>query len=355
MVHTIEIGHSLSRDKVMNFVRRQSVFEEEQLDQLLDGRVDEIEAAEYQLPGFNKFRLYRRGSEQYYFLCIVINPQVLLTNCPTIDLFSCSQDAVQALEAAFRDGLEIISDVVFEPLLSWSVVRIDYALNLHTPHVPVYVALAKRAKLSRGYVCRVDKPGSFYVQCNSVTLNFYDKQDQMQKQPDWGRYYHRLCRDATDIYRIEVQCRGSKRFDIMNDYRLPNISVAGFLNEQIARDIIQEHYRSTIGYDDYYSLPAVYQRIQETDWRRPKKERIYNWFRLVAQAGSYPASIPLFLNGTCLDDEPNIRVQGSRRTLIEYERECQQEGINMITIPAEFGVDEDWFPNPMSEEFRHEL
>jgi hypothetical protein len=79
------------------------VFDAHQLDQLLDGRVDEIEAAEYQLPGFNKFRLYRRGSEQYYFLCIVINPQVLLTNRPTIDLFFCNQEAVQALEEA-KDG-----------------------------------------------------------------------------------------------------------------------------------------------------------------------------------------------------------------------------------------------------------
>ena len=349
MVHTVEIGHSMSRDKAMDFARSQSVFDEEQLEQLLDGRVDEIEAAEYQFPGFNKFRLYRRGSEQYYFLCIVINPQVLLTNRPTIDLFSCSQEAVQAIETPFRAGLDIVSDVPFEPLLSWSVVRIDYAINLHTSHVPVYVALAKRTKLPRGYVCRVDKPGSFYAQCNSVTLNFYDKQDQMQKQPSWGLHYDRLCRDAADVYRIEVQCKGSKRFAIMKDYRLPNINVSGFLNEQIAQDMIQEHYCSTVGYGDYYSLPAVCRRIQETNWRRPKKERVYNWLRLIAQAGSYAASIPLFLNGAYLDDEPDIWVQGSRRTLIDYEQSCQREGINLITIPGELNLNTDFLPNPMQQ------
>ena len=348
MVHTVEIGHSLSRDKAIDFARSQSVFDEEQLSQLLDGHVDEIEATEYQLPGFNKFRLYRRGSEQYYFLCIVINLQVLLINRPTIDLFSCSQEDIQALEEPFRAGLEIISDVTFNPLLSWSVVRIDYALNLHIPHVPVYVALAKRAKLPRGYVCTEDKPGSFYVQCNSVTLNFYDKLDQMRKQLNWGRHYDRLCRDATDIYRIEVQCKGLKRFDIMQAYDLPDISLAGFLDERIAQHTIQEHYRSTIGYGDYYSLSALYQRIQETTWRKPKKERIYNWLRLIAQKNSFMESCDCFLQGSYLDDEPPIRVQGSRRTIAEYIHNCRDEKINMITIPAEYAV--DWLPNPMSNE-----
>lgn len=352
MIHTVEIGHGMSRDKAIDFVRSQSVFDAEQLDQLLDGHVDELEAAEYQLPGFNKFRLYRRGSEQYYFLCIVINPQVLLINRPTIDLFSCGQEAVQALDAPFRAGLDVVSDVTFDPLLSWSVVRIDYAINLHTPHVPVYVALAKRAKLPRGYVCAEDKPGSFYVQCNSVTLNFYDKLDQMQKQPNWGLHYDRLCRDAANIYRIEVQCKESKRFDIMQAYHLPDISLAGFLDERIAEDTIQEYYSSTIGYGDYYSLPAVYQRIQETNWRRSKKERIYNWLCMIAQAGSYRASIPLFLNGAYLEEKANIRVQGSRRTLIDYEQECQKEGINLITIPVEFAIGREGLSNPMPEVLR---
>lgn len=350
MIHTVEIGHSLSRDKAIDFARSQSVFDEEQLDQLLDGHVDEIEATEYQLPGFNKFRLYRRGSEQYYFICIVINPQVLLTNRPTIDLFSCSQEAVQALEAAFRAGLEIISDVVFEPLLSWSVVRIDYALNLHTPHVSVYVELAKRAKLPRGYVCAEDKPGSFYIQCNSITLNFYDKLDQMQKQSNWGQHYNRLCREATDIYRIEVQCSKSKRFDIMQAYNLPDISLAGFLDERIAQDTIQEYYRSTIGYGDYYSLPALYQRIQETTWRKPKKERVYNWLRLIAETDTVTEASDCFLQGVYLNDEPPIWVQGSKRTLADYIESCRNEGINLITISDNYGI--DWLQNPMPEELR---
>jgi hypothetical protein len=239
---------------------------------------------------------------------------------------------------------------VFEPLLSWSVVRIDYALNLHTPHVSVYVELAKRAKLPRGYVCKEDKPGSFYVQCNSVTLNFYDKLDQMQKQLNWGQHYNRLCSDAADIYRIEVQCNGSKRFDIMQAYHLPDISLAGFLDERIAQDTIQEYYRSTIGYGDYYSLPALYQRIQETTWRKNKKERIYNWFQLIAQTGLFAESRDCFLQGVYLNVEPQIWVQGSKRTLADYIESCRNEKINIITIPAECEI--NCLPNPMPEELR---
>lgn len=228
--------------------------------------------------------------------------------------------------------------------------RIDYALNLHTSHVPVYVALAKRVKLPRGYVCKEDKPGSFYIRCNSVTLNFYDKQDQMLKQPNWGRYYDRLCRDSANIYRIEVQCSKSKRFDIMQAYHLPDISLAGFLDEQIAQDTIQEYYRSTIGYGDYYSLSALYQRIQETGWRRLKKERIYNWLRLIDQTGSFAGSSACFLQGVYLNIEPQIWVQGSKRTLADYSESCRNERINIITIPAECDI--NCLSNPMPEELR---
>lgn len=350
MVHTIEVGHGMGRDKLEQFARCQSVFDDEQLSLFLSGQVSQVEAAEYQLPGFNKLRLYRRGSEQYYFLCIVINPQVLLANRPTIELFSCNQDSVEALTVPFRDGVSVLTGLNFSPLLEWSVVRIDYAINLHTPHVGTYVELAKRAKLPRDFRCNIDKPGSFYIQSKSVTLNFYDKLDEMQKKPNWGRYYETLCRDATNVYRIEVQCEESKRFDIMKAYNLPDISVAGFLDERIANDIIQYYYQATIGYGDYYSLSAVHQRILETSWRKPKKERIYNWLRLIAQTGSLTESSECFLQGVYLNDEPQTWVQGSKRTLADYIESCRNERINPITIPDSYGI--DWLPNPMSEEFR---
>lgn len=350
MVHTVEIGHSMSRDKLEDFARSQSVFDDEQLEQFLAGQINELSAAEYQLPGFNQFSLYRRGSEQYCFLSIVVNLQVLLINRPTVSLFSCSQEALETLTVLFRDGLRVITDTTFQPLLEWSVVHVDYAIDIHTPNVGVYVALAKRAKLPRDYIERIDREGSFYPECDSVTLNFYDKLDQMQKKRSWGRQYEALCREATNIYRLEVQCRKSKRFEIMKRYNLPDVSLRGFLDERISQEIIQYYYQTTIGYGDYYSLSAVYQRIQDTCWRRPKKMRIYNWLRLIAQVDSYPDSIDRFLNGTYLDGEPEIWVQGSKRTLADYVQCCKNERINMITIPVEYGI--DWLPNPMPEELR---
>lgn len=350
MVHTIEVGHGMGRDKLEQFARCQSVFDDEQLSELLSGQVSQVEAAEYQLPGFNKFRLYRRGSEQYYFLCIVINPQVLLTSCPTIDLFSCTQDNVEALTVPFRDGVRVLAGVNFSPLLGWSVVRIDYALNLYTPHVSTYVELAKRAKLPRDFSCSMDKPGSFYIQSKSVTLNFYDKLDEVQKKPNWGNYYDTLCRNAANVYRIEVQCEESKRFDIMRTYNLPDISLAGFFDERIANDIIQYYYQATIGYGDYYSLPALHRRIQEIAWRKPKKDRIYNWLRLIAQTGSFTEASDCFLQGVYLNVEPQIWVQGSKRTLADYIGSCKDERINIVTISEDSEI--DWLPNPMPEELR---
>lgn len=138
----------------------------------------------------------------------------------------------------------------------------------------------------------------------------------------------------------------------MKAYNLPDISLSGFLDERIDNDIVQYYYQATIGYGDYYSLSAVHRRIQETAWRKPKKERIYNWLRLIAQAGSFVESSDCFLHGVYLNVEPQTWVQGSKRTLADYIESCRDEGINMITIPADFEFDAECLPNPMPEEIR---
>ncbi|WP_139214826.1 hypothetical protein [Pelosinus propionicus] len=99
----------------------------------------------------------------------------------------------------------------------------------------------------------------------------------------------------------------------MQAYHLPDISLTGLLDERIAQDTIQEYYRSTIGHDDYYSLPAVYQCIQETTWCKHKKERICNWLRLIAQTDSFAESSVCFLQGSYLNDEARTWGQGSKR------------------------------------------
>ncbi|TCL37414.1 hypothetical protein EV210_106283 [Anaerospora hongkongensis] len=351
VIHTIEIGHGMSRDKLIDFTRSQSAFPDNQMEQFLAGRISELQAPEYQLPGFNKFTLYRRGNESYYFLRIVINPQVLLTDRPTVSLFCCTQDNVEALQERFGEGLRIITATTFDPLLQWSVHRIDYAMDLYTPHAALFVELAKQAKHPRDFIDRVNRPGSFYLECGSVTLNFYDKLDQMsKKRRQLGRLYNALCREATNVYRLEIQCSKSKRFEIMNDYGLSDISVCGFLDERIAQEKIQYYYRTTIGYGDYYSLAAVQRRIEQARWRRPKKAGIYNWLRLIAQAGSYPDSVNMALGGTFLDDEPEVLVRIGERTLPDYVDSCRREGINIVTIPAHRDI--DYLPNPMPEELR---
>jgi hypothetical protein len=90
---------------------------------------------------------------------------------------------------------------------------------------------------------------------------------------------------------------------------------------------------------------AVHRRIQESAWRKPKKERIYNWLRLIAQTGPLAGSSDCFLQGAYLNDEHQTWVQGSKRTLADYIEGCRNEGINLITIPESYGI--DWLPNPM--------
>ena len=66
----------------------------------------------------------------------------------------------------------------------------------------------------------------------------------------------------------------------------------------------------------------------------------------------FPESNDCFLQGVYLNDEPQTWVRGSKRTLIDYEQNCQPERINLITIPAEFELDEECLLNSMPEELR---
>lgn len=337
MIHTFELGTSISRAKLTGLIKDQVIFDEVDLQQILNGRVSTIESKEYIGLGFNKFKLSMKGSDKYFYLKIVVNPRVMLEQRATVELFDCTVASIETFNEVFDQELSILMSTKFEPANKWSVQRIDYAIDIHTEHASRYVSLAKRAKYPKAYIDRIDEPGSFYLECDSVTLNFYDKYDEFAKKRKNIPDYNRLLNEASNIFRLEVQCTGSKLFSIMDKLNLPDINLGGFLNPDIAQHVVRYHYGTTIGYSDYYSLELAGQYIANTTWRTDKKAEIYKLLRLIAQEGSLPVAQETYYNGTTIQ-ETGEWIQGARRTFYEYMASCRKANINPITIPTEWGI-----------------
>jgi hypothetical protein len=344
MIHTFEIGTSISRTKLTSLIRDQVIFAQVDLQNILNGKVSNIESKEYIGLGFNKFRLSRKGSDKYFYLKVVVNPQVMLEQRATVELFNCTVASIEKFNEIFDQELGILTSTVFESANNWAVQRIDYALDINTEYPSQYVSLAKRVKYPKAYIEYINEPGSFYVKCDSVTLNFYDKYDEFAKKRKNIPDFNRLLNEASNIFRVEVQCTSSKLFSIMNKFNLPDINLGGFLNSDIAQHVVQYHYGTTLGYCDYYSLESVEQYIASTTWRKDKKTEIYKLLRLIAQERSLLIAQETYYKGTTLK-ETGEWVQGSRRTFYDYMASCKKMNINPIIIPTEWGI--NFLKNPM--------
>lgn len=60
-------------------------------------------------------------------------------------------------------------------LSSWHVSRVDYAVNIETPHVAKYIRLFHAGNIPTGFKSDRKYDSSFYIGSANGTINFYDK------------------------------------------------------------------------------------------------------------------------------------------------------------------------------------
>ena len=334
MVHTVQISRRLTRDKFSRIAR--NYFREDEIQAFLEGRTTGIlEVAYPDYPGINSIS-FLHGGEEYLSLSLVINPRTLVTGAYTLDLFQCTDDLLQLLDERFTAALRDLGLTSFPSIRAWYPRRIDFAVDILTPDVALYVALGKRERRPRGFVDLVDYEGSAYPQSRYVTLNVYDKRDQVEKELQHLREYEQLLAEAENTFRVEVQCNREKLKALAKKYRLPNRHLGHFLDERIARETILYYYGLMFGYQDFYSLPEAYRIVDRQRWRSDHKERFKAWLRSIVDAGSFTAAKEAFAR--------------SSTTLDNYMKDCREIGVNPITMPAEWG--RSHLPNPMPLDYR---
>lgn len=216
------------------------------------------------------------GNRMYYCADLFVNPAKLLGREQVIDIYSASAftEFEQEFNRRIKDyGLECLPD-----LEDWKAHRIDYTYNVKTRYVSQYIKLLQKSDL-RGYRLHLDKnnnrsmkTGSLYIMNRSITLNFYDKADQLRKE---GRLPEEI-EQATNIMRLEVQCHSRKLNGIKKKYDLDSKSVVEFIRDSDMGADILRYYTGKITWNLPYmkkeSAIAIIQKSRFKD--QTKKDMI---------------------------------------------------------------------------------
>lgn len=333
MIHTFEIKHTFSLEKFNNIAG--NTFDQEQIDSFLHGDTAVLSLSPYRYLGVNDIDIYK-ANDGFIILCMIINPQSMITQSITLDLFECSPSSLQALSERFTATLEQIGLYPFPTITEWFVSRIDYALDLHTDNVDKYVALSKKELRPAWFIDYTVKEGSSYPESKSVSLNFYDKEDQVRKKMSAVPSFDQLLAAAHNRFRVEVQCHTTKIKAVREKLGLSSTRLGNFLSEDIALDLIHYYYRYLMGYGAFYSLAEAERIVNSQKWRGDRKAKFIEWLNFVAAHDNLTIA------------KANALRAGSicRATLSTYTNLSNRCGINFLTLPPEWGL--TYLRNPLA-------
>ena len=331
MIHTVTIARRVSRPKMET--QGSSLFEAADIRNLLAGSVDKIEASTHGHTGINEIKAYA-GQAGLYTLQMVVNLQTLATGAYGIGLFDCSQQSIQNLSANFASWLECIGFTPMPPVEFWWARRVDYAIDVPLPgFVPHYVVLAKRGNRPARFIDECDKDGSAYPESKSVTLNFYDKADQVAKEMQHLSYYDTLYAQAQNIFRLEVQCETDK-LKSLRRAGVPDQTLGSFMSHQLAQTVVRGYYDKVLGQQDFHSLESAQDVVDAYQGPCMGAAARRNFMSRLHQIAAY-ATLP----------EAKAAVFGlNRSSWGDFLRRCRTLNINPVTIPEEWGL--DTLPNP---------
>lgn len=175
----------------------------------------------------------------------------------------------------------------------WKVNRIDYCVNIQTRYVDEYIELLKKGDrpwLKDWYDRQgnyTQKKGSLYLvstakkkKNRSVTINFYNKQDQLQKQfgvPEDELQFDEIdptLELAENILRLEVQCHRAKTEALKKKYGMDGKYVKEFLNYEIAYDVLKNYLLRIAGTSDYHRKQIAYQMIDDGSFKDETKLKL---------------------------------------------------------------------------------
>ena len=214
-----------------------------------------------------------------YVIDARVNPSKVIYREKSIDIYKPSDYSI--FQDRFNQEIKSFNLPFLPDLEGWKAHRVDFTYNLQTPHVKEYIRLFHKSDL-RGFTIKRDqhghrsmKAGSLYINNSAVTLNFYDKMDEMQKAEGGSRHTPEEIQEAKDILRIEVQAGRDKLSNIKRKQEFTTKQISEFMTSPgAAEDLVISYAEKVLGSATYHKKPAAITLINHSKKQKKTKEQL---------------------------------------------------------------------------------
>lgn len=146
----------------------------------------------------------------------------------------------------FINGINsIMEEMNLPPIESklWQTKRVDYTANIPCAYTRLYLDLFNRSRSMRHQDRKEFDGNSCYLKGKGITYNIYSKENQLEKKTDKQKADHNITDDditnATDILRVEVQCKSEKVKAIQKKHNWKDRNIMHYLNPDIAIEVLK--------------------------------------------------------------------------------------------------------------------
>ena len=191
---------------------------------------------------YNKYKYYGVQFQSSFtgeILCIMY-PHKIIYPHDNVTLYTPDEQDL------FINGINAIMDEMNLPHIEsklWQTKRIDYTVNIPCAYTRLYLDLMNRSRSMNYQDRKVFDGNSCYLQSKSINVNIYSKQNQLEKKTDRQKIDRNITQDdivnATDILRVEVQCKSEKVKTLQKKHGWKDRNVMHYLDPQIAIEVLK--------------------------------------------------------------------------------------------------------------------
>lgn len=222
------------------------------------------------------------GNPKSYIMYVIdarVNPSKVIYRESAIDIYKPSDYSI--FQDRFNQEIRSFNLPFLPDLDGWKAHRVDFTYNLRTPHVKEYIRLMHKSDL-RGFTIKRDqhghqsmKAGSLYINNSAVTLNFYDKMDEMTKAQGGSRHTPEEISQAKDILRIEVQAGRDKLSGIKRKQEFTSKQITEFMTSpEAAEQLVLMYAYKVLGSATYRKKPAAITIINHSKKHQKTKDQL---------------------------------------------------------------------------------
>ena len=283
MIHTATLTYSPTKELFQSFIHASGVRYDPKRKQFMK---DSFKSHGIVLFAF---AVQNKTFYSYSFICRINFKRLIETGDRIATFAESDTDAV----AASFDAIMAKISPDMPPFFEWNVNRIDYCVNVRTPYVAEYLRLLKKSDMPHYFRARngnhYQRSGSLYLVCDSVTVNFYDKQDQLRhEQKTNAAITNSMIAQAQDILRVEVQCHRARTNYIKFKYDMDAKTIGYFLSDAISMQVLLSTLDRIAPHADYQRRGTALLYINVSRFSERKKRQLR---QLIADIARQHASI----------------------------------------------------------------